>query len=418
MKKILSHELIGGASLIFVGGFLANVFNFFFNVFMTRNLTIAEYGILASLISLMNLMALPANAVIPTVTQFGASYFAKGELHMVRGLFFRVVTPLFCLGIISFLLLIFFGNEIGHFFNIRDTSLISLAGFIIAVGFLSVVNTALLQGKLAFAFITIITMLGAFLKFSLGLVLVFLGFGLGGTMWSLFLAGFLPYMISFIPLRFIFQKGITTPKVSGRMLLSFGIPSAVASFALLSFINTDIILVKHFFTSENAGIYAGLSLVGRVIFFFSAPVSTVMFPLIAQKHTKEENYHNIFKLSLLLVFISCLFLTAFYFVFPEFVIRFFIKQEAYLVTAGLLGIFAFFITVFSLLTIITNFYLSVKRTEVAIPLIFGAVMQVVFIWVYHQTFLQIITISLIITSLLLILLLLYYAKLYVKKSKS
>ena len=412
MKNFFQHELISGASLIFIGGLLANVFNFFFNLFMTRNLTVADYGILASLISLISLLGLPASAVVPTVTQFGASYFAKEELHMVRGLFFKVSIPLFFVSFLSFLFLLFFQKEVGLFFHIHDTTLIILVGIIIVLGFLSVINTALLQGKLAFSFISFTNVLGSILKFSFGIAFVFLGFGIGGTMWGLFLAGFLPYMISFIPLRFIFQKNIATPKISTRTLLGFGVPSAIASVALLSFINSDILLIKHFFSPTDAGIYAGLSLVGRVIFFFSAPIGTVMFPLIAQKHTREENYHNIFKISLLIVFVFCLFLTIFYFLFPEFTIKFFIKQEAYLVAAPLLGVFGIFVTVFSLLTIMVNFYLSVKKTEIAAPLILGAILQVVLIWLYHETFLQVIIISLTITSLLLVLLLLYYKMLY------
>ena len=53
-----------------------------------------------------------------------------------------------------------------------------------------------------------------------------------------------------------------------------------------------LILVKHFFSPHDAGIYAGLSLIGRVIFFFSAPIASVMFPVIVQKYARKENYEN------------------------------------------------------------------------------------------------------------------------------
>ena len=45
--------------------------------------------------------------------------------------------------------------------------------------------------------------------------------------------------------------------------------------------NCDIVLVKHFFPSTAAGLYAAVALVGRVMFAFSSAVVNTMFPLMA-----------------------------------------------------------------------------------------------------------------------------------------
>ena len=166
--------------------------------------------------------------------------------------------------------------------------------------------------------------------------------------------------------------------------------------------------MKHFFDPVQAGIYATLSLVGRVIFFFSAPIGTVMFPLIVQKHAKEENYNSVFIFSLLLVFFASVILTILYFLFPEFVLHFFSNKEEAISAAPFVGLFGIYITLYSMLSICTNFYLSIGKTKVFIPVLFGALLQAVLIWIYHATFLHVIIISLGITSLLLVLLLLYY----------
>src|ERR1019366_2514322 len=50
--------------------------------------------------------------------------------------------------------------------------------------------------------------------------------------------------------------------------------------------NCDIVLVKHFFSSKEAGLYAAVALVGRVIFSFSSAVVNSMFPIVAG--TREE----------------------------------------------------------------------------------------------------------------------------------
>src|SRR3990167_4371225 len=311
LKTIFKHELISGASLIFVGAFFANILNFLFNLFMTRNLSAENYGILATLNSLMTLAVLPAGAIVPIVLQFGALYFAKNQLEMARGLYFKITKPFFLFGTLIFILFVIFRGALAQFFRIEDESLIMLAACTIYLGFIGVANPALLQAKLAFSFIAFTNLLSALLKLVIGVGMVLAGFSLGGVMWGLLISSSVPYILSFLPLKFLLDKGIAAPKISLNTLLSYGAPASLATFGLTSFVTTDIILVKHFFDPQAAGIYATLSLVGRVIFFFSAPIGMVMFPLVAQKYARQENFHNTFKLALFLVLLPSVPLTIF-----------------------------------------------------------------------------------------------------------
>jgi O-antigen/teichoic acid export membrane protein len=52
--------------------------------------------------------------------------------------------------------------------------------------------------------------------------------------------------------------------------------------------NCDIVLVKHFFVPKEAGVYAAVAMVGRVIFAFSSSVVNSMFPLVAGTKDEEE----------------------------------------------------------------------------------------------------------------------------------
>lgn len=377
----------------------------------------SDYGVLASLISIMTLAGLPAGSFLPMVVNFAGSYFAKNEYHMVRSLFFKVIKLSGSLGIIVLLVFIVFSRTIGEFFNIHNTSLIITIGFIVFLGYVGIINTALLQAKLAFRFISSINLLSAFLKLSIGVILVILGLKVNGAIWGFFVASLIPYVLSFIPLRFIFEKEAKPSTVNFREIFQYGGPAALALFGMASFITTDIILTKHFFNPKEAGIYAGLSLIGRVIFFFSAPIGTVMFPLVVQKHTIKENYHSTFWLSVFIILVPSIALTIFYFIFPEFVITFFLKNEEYLVSAPLLGFFGIFIMMYSLLSIFVNFYLSVNKTKVWIPVVLAACLQALGIWMHHKTYFQVISVSLWSSGLLLIGLLIYYVWHYGKHQK-
>lgn len=417
--KTITHPLISGSSIIFIGSLMGSLLNFLFNLFMTRNFSVSDYGILASLISIMTLSSLPAGSFAPVVVNFSASYFAKNELDKVRALFLKITLLSGSLGLIIFLFFILFSKAIGVFFNIQNSSLVIATSLIIFLGYIGSVNSAILQAKLSFIFLSGNSLLGAFLKFAIGVILVVLGFGLYGPILAILFSFFISYIVSFIPLQFLFKKEANASNIGIKEIIHYGAPAGLAMLGLTSLITTDIILAKHFFMPKDAGIYAGLSLVGRVIFFLTAPITTVMFPMIVQRYTRQEGYHNVFGLSLILVLIPSCMLTLFYFLFPEFAITFFIKNKEYLITAPLLGYFGIFITIYSVLSIIVNFYLSINKTWVAIPIIATAILQIVLMYFYHQSFIQIILISIVVTSLLVAVLLLYYCfKLYEEKRKN
>lgn len=408
IERTLKHPLISGSAVLFIGTLIANVFNFLFNLFMGRNLSIPDYGVLASIISIISLAMVVANSITPTVVNFAATYFAKNELDKVRGLFYKITRYYAVVGILIFLFFLIFSRQIGIFFKIHDISSIVLTGFIIFFIFISTVNMAFLQAKLAFNFISFTTLLSTVIKLFLGILFVSQGFGVNGGIWAYVCSFVIPYILNFIPLPFLFGSKIKSASLHLTEIFQYGGPAALATFGLMSFITTDLILVKHFFAPDLAGIYAGIALVGKVIFFFSAPIGMVMFPLIVQRHTRKENYDSIFILSLLLVFIPSLVITVFYFLFPQFAIRFFIAKKEYLAGANLVGVYGTFTTIYSLLTILTNYYLSVKKTKVAVPIFIGALAQGIGIWLFHQTFLQVILISLAITTILFVGFLVYY----------
>jgi O-antigen/teichoic acid export membrane protein len=408
VKQLIKHPLIYGSAIVVVGGLVANFFNFLFNLFMSRSLSVPDYGILASVMSLIGFPMLVGTAIMPVVVRFAGDYFATDNFPLLRGLYIKIKKILSLIAIIIFVGFLVLIPSIGSFFHIDDKNILYMVNVIIFLALMGVVNMAFLQAKLSFAFQVLVNLIGAVIKLVLGMIFVGLGFSVAGAAMAMIAAAVVSYVVSFAPLKFIFDRKISAPTVKTKELFSYGLPSALTLLGLTSFISADIILVKHFFDPHQAGLYAGLSLIGRVIFFVSAPIGTVMFPLIVQKHSKNENFTNTFKLSLLLVFVPSLLITVFYALLPKFSILFFLKNEEYLANIPLIAPFALFIALFSLLSIIANFYLSIKKTRVFIPIIIGALLQILLIILYHQTFMQIIIISLSITAALVIMLLTYY----------
>lgn len=413
VRKLLKHELVSGSIYIFIGSTIANVFNLFFSLFMGRNLTVEGFGILASTVSLMSLMAIPAGSIIPTIVNFAGSQFAKEDYGSVKALFLQLTKPLLVVSFIVFLCFAIFANYIGDFFKIADQSIIVIIGITVALAYIGVVINGLLQAKLAFKFISFSHLMSTMSKLMIGAALVLLGFSVKGAIWAVFISGLVPFILGFIYLKFVWMSKINKKsKINFKKILSFGIPSSLAVLGMTALISTDILLVKHFFDPLQAGIYAGLSLVGKVIFFLTAPIGSVMFPLIVKKHAKSESYNNIFKMAIFMVLIPSVFISIFYFLYPDLSISFIIKNAAYKSVSGLLGLFGIFITIYSLITLFVYYFLSIKKTNVYIPVILAAVSQLLFMIFYHDSLFIVVAISLLVSLILFVTLVIYYIKIY------
>ena len=83
-KQLIKHPLIYGSSIVVIGNLVANFFNFLFNIFMNKHLSVADYGVLLSIMSLIAFPALIGTAIIPVVVRFAGSYFAKNNFSLLR----------------------------------------------------------------------------------------------------------------------------------------------------------------------------------------------------------------------------------------------------------------------------------------------------------------------------------------------
>ncbi len=412
IKVLVTHPLISGSIVIFAGTLLGNIANFGFNIYMSRNLAIADYGVVVSIISLMILLAIPVNSIVPAIVNFAGSHMANEEFGLLKALYIRALKIVVVVGVG---LLIFFGvflNEIEVFFNIHEPFVIMLTAVTVLVTYFSTVNTAFLQARLAFNFISFSNFLGSFIKLVFGMGFVILGYRLGGVMVALLLAYLIPFILTFIPLRFIFKTTrVTTNELQLKDLILYGIPSSAAMFGITALTSTDILLVKHFFSPTDAGLYAGLSLVGKVIFFFTAPIGTVMFPLIVKKFAKNESYKNTFRIAFLIVLVCSLSVAVFYYEFPEFSILFFLKNVSFLAIKNDLTIYALFTSLYSLVSLLVYYFLSINKTFVYVPVVISAVAQAILIVLFHQSITQVIVSSLTVVVALSLVLGLFYFRL-------
>lgn len=416
IKKFLQHELITGSLFIFIGSLISNFFSFLYNLFIARNLTLSDYAIVASLMSIIALATLPSQSISTIIIQFATNFFTSKQEKKAAAFYIKTTKVIVYISIAILVISLLFSSFIASFLKIDNRWYPFLAGLIVSLGYLNVVNGSFLQSLLKFKLIAFLGALGSFLRLLFGLIFIFIGWRVYGALGALIVSYIVAFILYLMPLKFIFSIAQKEVHIQLKELILYAIPTSLAVIALSSFISTDIILVKHFFSPQQAGIYAGVSLVGRVIFYFTSPIPSVMFPLIIKKYNNNESTHGVFYLSLGLVALASIGLSLFYFLFPQLTLSIFFGGKKYLQASSLLGIFGLYISIFSLVNVCTTFFLSLKRTNIAYIIGAGALLQILLISLYHKNFFEIIYISIFISLVLLILLLLYYLKEYGKKA--
>ena len=410
-KKIIKHELINGSFYVFIGSITSSVFAFFLNLFLARNLSYTDYGIFASLLSIVVLASMPSNSISTIIVKFATTYYSRNEMENVSGFYFYAFKFMVLICILLFVLFTIFSDLISKYLNLDTTAYIFLSSITVIAFYLSAFNLAFLQSLMKFAFVSFVNSMGGVIKLITGVILVYLGFKAFSGLWSIFFMTLGSFLIAFIPLRQILQikhKGkINIPR---KEIINYSVPAFFTILFLTSFTSSDIILVKHFFSPTQAGYYAGLSLIGKVIFYFTSTIPIVMFPLLIKRQAMGQAYKKLFYLSLLLVFIPAFSISIFYYIFPSFTINLFLGGRDYLAISQYLGLFGLYLTVFSLVNVCVNFFLSFNETKIVYLVVFAAILQISIIYFFHADFYQVIYSSITIISLLLVSLLTYYYK--------
>ena len=94
------------------------------------------------------------------------------------------------------------------------------------------------------------------------------------------------------------------PQIPGPTLRSGvgeGVQAATFFIGQVIINNVDIVLVKHFFGATQAGVYAAIALVGRVVYMLSWSVVSSMFPFSAGIRPDDRGGHTVLTTALALV---------------------------------------------------------------------------------------------------------------------
>jgi O-antigen/teichoic acid export membrane protein len=199
-------------------------------------------------------------------------------------------------GILIALLLVLFQRVIASYLVLSDSMLVAILAIGVAFYVPLGSRRGYIQGTYGFRRLAANFVVEGIFRLGGSVILILLGFGVAGVIAANSAAVVVAYFTA-------------APKLGSPVQnpLRFSTALRETSMAMVFFFgqvlinNCDIVLVKHFFVAQEAGLYAAVAMVGRVIFAFSSAVVNSMFPHVAGTHQEERKDLRVIATSLLLV---------------------------------------------------------------------------------------------------------------------
>ena len=386
MKKLIakfsSNSVAKSGIIVFAGTMVMNISAYVYHLLMGRYLGPTGYGELSSLFSLLYILNVPLLVGQTVLVKFVSAYKAKNELGQTKSLLI-LVTKYFAVACIAVLpLVLIFAPVLSGFLHLKSSLLIVLVYIMFIFALLSIAMMSVLQGLQLFIWSSILGAGGLVLRVLVSIPMAV--WGVVGVMWAAVLATLLSYATYFYPLKFLFRIKAKPVEIRLHDAVRFTIPTFITLLGITSIYSTDIMLVRHYFSATDAGLYAALAVLGKIIFYASSAVTTVLFSVIAERTASGQNIKKHIYTCIGIVGLISFTLCLLFFLFPGFIVHA-LFGNAYTQASGLLGLFGLFLGLFSIGNSLSLISLAAGKTHVWIFSAIAAVVQIFGIILYHQS---------------------------------
>lgn len=392
-RRNIRSLVLGGSLVMLISMLLVNGFNFAYNVFMARILGPSEFGHINAAITIL----LIVSSVSLSFQLVCAKFVARNEAFGAKSAVVKSLLGKAWIASLIIAAVLFIAQKpFAAYLNLPDHWILGLLALGVAVYAPLGVKRGAMQGLCFFPRLGGNFVVEAVTRFAVGVGLVIAGYGVLGAVGAISAAVVMAYFLPPMP----------------REVRVEAIPGEPASFAeavqaIVFFIgqviinNIDILLVKHFFPAEPAGIYAAIAQIGRLLYFVCwFGIVNAMFPVAASRQDQKKS--EALGLPMLLVFaISCVFVLGAA-LFPHFIMGL-IFGSKFINIGSLLALYATATALYSLSVVLIAYEMSrrIANTGWLQLLISGALFLV--IGFFHQTLHEVIMVRIVLMVIMLFL---------------
>lgn len=392
LKIIKNNPFLKNSAILFTGTMTVNVLNYVFHLLLGRMTSIEMYGEIESLISLSHIISIPAATLGMIVTKYSAHAKAENNPYGSYIIFKVFNQKIINFGIPLFLVALVATPLAKSFLKIDEYWPIILLWVMMFLGFFTSISNSILAGWQKFKKSSWVSIAGTGIKIIASVGLLKIGFGVSGVMGGFVLSGIVGYVLSLMALKFTKVKNENSEmEIDFLAMKKYLLPALMGIVSMTILGNVDMVLAKNKLDAITSGQYGALTVASKTIFFATGILGSVLFSMSAEENHKKGDSKKQLKNAALLTLLATVLSTAFFFVFPEFVLRVFFGDK-YLDIAQYLGWFAVMVSLFSFVNLIIQYLLSVHKTNSAFSFLAIAFLEVLAIFFFAESIYAIISI--------------------------
>lgn len=366
-----------GAPFYFLAFNLANVFNYLFLIVMAKSLSAEAYGLFGALFGIVYLTSAFGNSVQVTLAKFTAELSSLGEKARLGGLLSTVSVRIVALSLVVAFAFLAGAPLLAAFLHSSSPVPILLTGFLVFLALSVPATWGVLQGTQRFYMLGASTFLNSGLRLLFGALLVIAGMGVSGALVGIGLGLLASAAVALGPLR------AATPGRSDKegmpALFAYFWPVVIASIVVAIPTSLDVVLAKHLFDAEQAGVYTGASVLGKVVLFLPLGVTLVLFPKVVYKRTQGQQTSGLLALALLITGALSATVTAIFLLAPSSLFAALLGSD--LANAGqLVRWYAPAMLLFAFVIVFVYYNLAAGRTAYVSRILLPGVLLQVILW--------------------------------------
>jgi O-antigen/teichoic acid export membrane protein len=294
-EQLVAHNFVVGAGTITAG-----MLGVAFQSLVSHQLRPAHYGAVFAVVTLITFIGMPAGAFTLLMARETSKGQASGHQAVSATLLRRGNRALMLSGVALACAIALGSPALGRFLNL-PWELIIAAAFGVPFGLALPLLLGEFQGEQRFLAMSMLLAGQAGLKLVAALALGVV-WGPIGVIAGISVASAFTY---FVALRMLRSKLRISPALPwlrpAAAYLSIVVPSALCLAMLLS---ADVVLVKHYFSTQSAGEYSAVAAIGRAIFWGASGVAVVLFPKVVSRVVQGHGASQLVTASLAIVTIG------------------------------------------------------------------------------------------------------------------
>ncbi len=396
------RRIVSGGLILLVATTLVNLGNYLFNLLLARWLPPAVFADVSLIITLM------LTATVLTMTlQIAAAKITAGATDSKHDTLSQLLQRWAWLsGCAAALILVAGAPFWQQFFRTASWHPFALLGLGFPIYLVQGVQRGVLQGQLRFERLAGSYVAEMMARLILSLGLVALGFGAGAVAFGLSLSFAASYVVARQPKQVQAKRDWTAAR---PLLWATVAPIALVNLSQILINNSDVLIVKRYFAAEAAGQYAALALIGRVVFFASISIVTILFPAVAERHKQDQSTRPLFWGALALVGSMSLVAIAGTYLFPDPIVMLLFGAN-YRPIAPLLWQYATATALYSLANVVITYRLACDDRTCAKIALGGGVLQVVLLTLIHGSLQQVVLLQIGLMGAMFLILILFRHK--------